>query len=125
MILVSCTNKSDKTQDNNTETDSTVVVDYEGVYTGTLPCADCSGIYTEITLKGDKYTIKTTYEGKEPNNTFEENGTFTLNKDNNTITLNGDSMNRYKVEEKRIIALDADGNIIKGDLANMYILNKK
>jgi len=102
-------------------------LDYQGTYTGTMPCADCSGIYTEITLTEDSYTMKTVYEGKgkDSENTFTDSGSYTWDSNGNIITLGNDSTNRYQVGENALYALDMDGNQITGDLADMYILKKK
>src|SRR5690348_12618341 len=66
-------------------TDSTKVVahdlhtsanslDWKGAYKGVLPCADCPGIETAITLdSGNAYTIKSKYLGKG-SNSFEDHG---------------------------------------------------
>lgn len=40
-------------------------LDWNGTYKGTLPCADCEGIETELTLNLDgNYLYKATYLGK-------------------------------------------------------------
>lgn len=129
MSFLSCKNNSSSHNDNKNQTvivdETRNSTDYEGVYTGTMPCADCSGIYTEITLKGNEYTMKTVYEGKEGDNTFESKGNYTWNNDKTVITLGNDRGERYKVKKGRLIALDMDGNVITGDLADSYILHKK
>lgn len=100
-------------------------LDYEGTYTGTMPCADCSGIYTEITLSGDQFQRKMVYQGKEEGeNTFEDSGVYTWNNEGNIITLGGDPTQQYQVGENQLFALDAEGKRITGDLANQYILKK-
>jgi len=101
-------------------------IDYQGTYTGTMPCADCSGIRTEITLNGNSYKMKMTYEGvDESNNTFESSGTFSWDNDGLIITLGDDKSEQYLVGENQLIALNQDGEKITGDLAHMYILKKK
>ncbi len=101
--------------------------EYEGTYAGTMPCADCEGIYTEITLDNNNYTIKRVYQGKgdEKENTFVDKGTYTWDKTNNILTFDADPTDRYRVNEKTLIALDMDGRQITGALADMYILKKK
>lgn len=102
-------------------------LDYEGTYTGTMPCADCEGIYTEITLRGDQtYKFKAVYQGVGNNeqNTFEESGRYTWNNSGNIITLNNNSDEQYQVGENVLIALDQSGNRITGELADLYILRK-
>ena len=98
---------------------------HEGTYIGTMPCADCSGIYTEITLSGNEYTIKRVYQGKGDEAIFTDNGTYTWDQNKKILTLNGDASERYRVDDGTLIALDMDGNQITGDFADMYILKKK
>lgn len=100
---------------------------HEGKYAGTMPCADCEGIYTEIQLDGNNYTIKQVYKGKgdEAQNTFTEKGTYTWDQNKHIVTLNGDEAWSYRVGDGTLIALDMYGNEVTGDLADMYILRKK
>ena len=49
---------------------SETALDWEGTYTGTLPCADCEGIKVTITLNKDQtFVSKDIYLGKEDGNT--------------------------------------------------------
>lgn len=101
-------------------------LDYEGTYVGTLPCADCEGIKTEITLGKDTYTKKMTYLGKPETNSFETSGKYSWNEAGSIITLDGeDEPDKYQVAENLLYSLDMDGNRITGDLADFYILTKK
>lgn len=135
VIAVSFTGCNDKKKATEKSQETTVVdaahnsrnsLDYEGVYTGTLPCADCSGIYTEITLSGDNYQKKTVYQGKEDeNNTFETFGKYNWNDKGNIITLEGEESEQYQVGENQLFVLDIEGKRITGDLAEFYVLKKK
>ncbi|HCO68631.1 MAG TPA: hypothetical protein DIT04_12860 [Dysgonomonas sp.] len=100
---------------------------YEGMYTGVMPCADCEGIYVELRLSGGSYTMKEIYKGKGDDNanTFTEEGKYTWNDNNTVLTLNGDNSERYEVGNGVLYALDMDGKRVTGDLANMYILHKQ
>jgi copper homeostasis protein (lipoprotein) len=101
-------------------------IDWAGTYLGTLPCADCEGIETELTLKHDNsYSLKTRYIGNG-DKTFEENGTFSWNDEGNTIILTGlaNRPSQYFVGENKIIQLDLAGNKITGTLSENYILKK-
>lgn len=129
-----CGNSSKKATDGEQKTEvindghnSRNSLDYEGTYTGTMPCADCSGIYTELTLKGNDYTLKTVYEGKEDKgeNAFTETGKYAWNTGGNIITLNNDSTQQYQVGENVLIALDENGKRITGDLAALYVLRRR
>ena len=51
-------------------------VDWDGTYFGILPCADCNGIQTILTLnKNLTYEIQMKYLGKDEK-VFESKGTF-------------------------------------------------
>ncbi len=63
-------------------------VDWNGTYTGKLPCASCPGIETTLTLNSDKtYTLDENYLEEKDGKTTEK-GTFTWSKDGSFITLN-------------------------------------
>jgi len=100
---------------------------YEGTYTGTMPCADCTGIDTEITINDGKYIIKRTYLGTEnmEQNMFVESGSYTWNKETKVLTFDNDPEQRYLLRENTLVALDQDGKEVTGDLASLYILKKK
>lgn len=99
-------------------------LDYAGTYKGVLPCADCEGIRTEITINGDgTYVLKQEYIG--PKNTSESHGKYTWNEAGNAITLEDElKPNRYMVGENKLTKLDIDGYVVKGEHADMYILAK-
>ncbi|WP_452223105.1 META domain-containing protein [Lacinutrix chionoecetis] len=107
---------------------SSNALDWFGTYKGTMPCADCEGIATELVLNQDKtYQLKSIYLGKD-NNAFNETGTFNWNEKGNGITLNVDgktSVNhQFQVMENKLVKLDNTGNVITGALADKYVLNK-
>ncbi|WPP51367.1 copper resistance protein NlpE N-terminal domain-containing protein [Catalinimonas niigatensis] len=119
--------KSDNTEDIAASTHNNAnALDWSGSYIGTLPCADCAGIETRLTLHEDlSYLIQTTYLGKE-DNAFEQEGSFSWNADGNTITLSKmvDGPRQYFVGENTLTQLDQEGNRITGDLAQKYVLIK-
>lgn len=102
-------------------------LDWDGVYTGTLPCADCEGIKTMLQLNKDEtYILKTKYLGKsdEVNTTT---GTFKWGSNGGMIQLaglSGDAPGKYQVGEEVLFHLDKDGKRITGDLADKYRLDK-
>lgn len=102
-------------------------LDYYGTYTGILPCADCEGIKTTLQLLPDQqYVLHYVYEGKEPGNLYERTGSWSWEEDNTTITLdNIDKPNQYKVVENALIHLDRNGELITGELADQYRLEKQ
>ena len=102
-------------------------LDWAGVYEGTTPCADCEGIKTVLELKGDKtFVLFQEYLGKpSPENQFKQHGDFAWNGEGWMIRLRTESgAFQYKVGENQLWMLDEKGNMIEGDLADMYILKK-
>lgn len=100
-------------------------LDWQGSYSGVLPCASCPGIETELTLNSDQ-TFALTEKYLEKENIFSRKGKFTWQ--SNTIQLEDsastDSKTIFKVEEGRLRKLDIQGNKIEGALADNYILHK-
>lgn len=114
------------------ETDKQV----RAVYAGTLPCADCAGIQTELTLYVDMtYKVKEIYQGKGKGNTFEAQGNFNEEKgyeddpEAALVVLNYDKpgQERYFVrftdKQDELQMLDKDRKQIKSTLN--YTLTKR
>ena len=118
-LTVSCESKKEEVVTNQTqeavdEHNAKNSLDYLGTYKGTLPCADCEGIETEIILSKDEKV-------------FEELGDFTWQEDGNTMSLEGidSEPTLYFVSENKLIQLDQEGNKIEGNLAKNYELLKQ
>lgn len=143
-ILYACQNK-DKAiiQGTTTETQQTATqdttplptadnsqtsLDWEGTYEGTLPCADCEGILTTLTLTGDHtYELSEKYMGgKSDGKPTITKGKFEWNAHGSNITItDGTRKQHYKVGENQLFHLDSEGKIITGNLAENYILKKQ
>ncbi|AXT96783.1 copper resistance protein NlpE [Moraxella catarrhalis] len=83
----------DATATTGTHQPEVAVVDGVGVvlpqstYTGTLPCADCSGVQTDLTLNSDgTFMMKQDYLGK-PNGQVTTQGTYDINGVDNQYVL--------------------------------------
>lgn len=102
-------------------------LDWDGTYIGTLPCADCEGIETTITLSMDHtFTQKQVYLKGEERHAFESEGTFQWDEAGRIITLQfEDNTWMFQVVENAIIHLDMEGNRIEGELAEHYVLEKQ
>lgn len=89
---------------------------FAGTFSGTLPCADCPGIDTKITLKPDgTYTLHETYQGKK--DSFDGDGTWTAEENGQRIRLDPNSKSEndrlYAVKSNdEIEVLDTEGNAI-------------
>ncbi|WP_310994313.1 copper resistance protein NlpE [Aequorivita marina] len=100
-------------------------LDWSGVYEGVVPCADCEGIKTVLELKDDgTYLLSETYLG-ESDDELKSTGNFYWDDAGSNITLeNADANRMFKVGENQIFMLDMQGNRVKGDMADLYILKK-
>ena len=109
-----------------------------GVYEGVIPCADCAGIRTAIYLRATgTYTRISHYIGTD--GAFEEAGTWYADPtalDNRyagkklgmPIVFEPMSSSDHRwyalAGEKTLRLLDIDGNVIEGQLADVYVLEK-
>lgn len=120
---------------NQNKADSTIVgvphanttLNYQGTYQGVLPCADCDGLETTISLnENSTFVIQSQYLGKG-NKIFEQHGTFTWNKSGSIVVFDNidNAPNQYAVGKNTLTQLDLEGNLITGNLAKQYILSKK
>ena len=137
LFLISCNSKSqtqNQTHAATKDTQSEVVdhhnsqnsLDWEGTYTGTLPCADCEGILTTLQLNNDNTFKKSTDYLGEQDGKFETTGTFTWSSDGNKIILvSQDGKEMYQVREGNLLMLDQEGQEVTGSLASHYILTKQ
>ena len=102
-------------------------LDWAGVYKGTLPCADCEGIETRISLQSNNsFNLSSKYLGKEENASVFNEGAFEWNHEGSKISLmeNGKIIQQYQVGENVLFYLDQEGKRITGALAEKYILTK-
>lgn len=93
---------------------------FAGVFSGTLPCADCPGLDTEITLNRDgTYTAHEVYQGKP--DSFDTGGTWTAEENGKRLRLDPNS----KAEQDRLFAvvsndqldqLDAEGKALQTEI---------
>ena len=101
-------------------------VDILGTYRATLPCEDCKGIQTEITISSDEtFRIKSKYLGKSEK-VSEDLGDYMWQEDGNTLMLEGIDSEPvlYEVLEGKLIQLNEDGKKIKGKHEKSYVFLK-
>ncbi len=122
--LVACEPASESTANPDPAHNSRISLDWAGSYQGTLPCADCEGITTVITLHNNsRYEISRKYLGKQ-DTIFYTTGNFDWNKEGSVVRLSGETPSSFQVGENRIIQLNTKGEKIDGNLAEKYILTK-
>ncbi|MFO7743770.1 MAG: copper resistance protein NlpE N-terminal domain-containing protein [Psychroflexus sp.] len=129
MVLTSCKDKPGQQENKEdkalpTADTSRNALDWNGVYKGVLPCADCEGIETQITLHKDlTYVKEQIYLGKT-DETFTTSGKFSWNDAGTIIRLDHSKPNAYQVGENILFALDSNDKKITGDLSDLYELTK-
>lgn len=106
--------------------DSRNSLDWAGTYRGVLPCADCAGIETVITLTEDgRFREHTRYLGERAGQTeASREGSFNWSADGGTVTVAGETPHPYRVGENRLVRLALDGSVNTGALAEHYVLTK-
>ena len=138
IVMASCTNPSSKQSGNiqdSTSVDNTMIgtnnseddLGWVGSYEGILPCADCEGIETVIELKKNQtYHAHYKYLGHARDDEFSQDGSFTWSILGKVITLESkDETSQFQVDENELILLNAEGDIITGELVDRYVLKKK
>ncbi|MEI2454966.1 copper resistance protein NlpE [Lysobacter firmicutimachus] len=94
---------------------------FAGTFSGTLPCADCSGIDTKIDLKADgSYTVDETYQGKK-DGAFKGDGHWAAEEDGKRLRLDPNSKSDQDrvyevVSNDEIRLLDQEGKKIESEL---------
>lgn len=101
-------------------------LDWAGTYSGVLPCADCPGIETSVTLHSDgSYERSMRYLDETPG-LYRDEGTFAWDAAGGRIELSAedDEIVKYQVGENQLFHLDRDGQRITSELAAHYVLQK-
>ncbi len=131
--FIACDTQSKKSQeqydivksDSHTSQNS---LDWMGVYSGTMPCADCEGIKTEIKLNDNLTYSLTTQLLSKSDGILRETGKFEWNDDGSAISLqmanDQTEFHQYKVVENALVKLDKNGEMIESELSNKYRLEK-
>ncbi|MEY8761056.1 copper resistance protein NlpE [Chryseobacterium tongliaoense] len=100
-------------------------LDWNGTYEAVVPCADCPGIKTTLTLNKDN-TFSITEEYLERKSKNEDKGSFEWDSTGSIITLKGKNANyKYKVGENTLTQLDLSGKPIDGPNKDLYVFKKK
>lgn len=123
-LALSCKTGS-KTSGMATADNSMTSLDWDGSYYAVLPCADCEGIESTLTLNKDlTYRLVNNYLGKEGAQPNIATGTFKWSKDGSRISLSDRSPSDLQVGENQLFQLDMKGKRVTGDLAEKYRYQK-
>ncbi len=102
---------------------------WSGTYRGVLLCQGCEGIQTELTLNKNKtFDLITRKIGKGDLGVKALSGSFSWNKEGNTVLLSGINKEvqpwQYRYSENTLTQLDLTGNSYQNDNGEKYSLKK-
>lgn len=119
-LLTACTSQLGPSQTSSSS------LDWSGSYSGVVPCASCPGIETKISLSNDGTFSRSMRYVDEDTTPLIDTGTFVWNESGNEITLDlGDEKTQqFRVDEYQLTQLDQQGQLIEGELAELYILSQ-
>ena len=101
---------------------------WDGVYTGVLPCTDCAGEQTTLTLGKDlMYKVTTKYNGKgETEHKYV--GRINWNAEGTMITLSppfeGGQPHSFLVEQNKLTLIDMNARTVKKGSTKSFVLAK-
>ncbi|MCW5568216.1 MAG: copper resistance protein NlpE N-terminal domain-containing protein [Dokdonella sp.] len=115
------------------DTDATAVVHHDrpdpagfdrkafaGTFSGTVPCADCPGIETHLTINADgSFTLAETYQERDSGDST--SGTWTIDADGRRLLLDPDTKDAADrwfeiVSKDEVRMLDSEGEAIESPL---------
>lgn len=111
--------------DDEASTDESVnLTDFEGTYEGTIPCEDCEGIRTKITINNNE-TFNIHTERLGTGKTVADNGRYKLEENGGILHLKAkDTDLKLKIAENKLLHLDKNDQVVEGKEANQYVYQK-
>ncbi len=101
---------------------------FHGVFYGYLPCEDCDGVQTTLSLKNKNNYLLVTQPAKASSREFFDKGKYIWDDEASTVTLTSrknSKIIKYHIEnEKTLFTLNAKGVPIKGEKGK-YSLRKR
>lgn len=101
---------------------------WDGVYTGVLPCTDCQGEQTTLTLGKDQlYKVSIKYTGKDETE-HKYVGNISWNAEGSMITLSAPFPNgephSFLVEQNKLTLIDMQARTVKKGSTKSFVLTK-
>ena len=101
-------------------------LDFHGVFYGYLPCNDCNGIKSTLSLKQKNNYLLVTQPAKESSREIYEKVKYEWNEDTHTVVLtakNTSSVRQYQIkDEGTLILLNSDGSPMSKAKSDDYTL---
>jgi uncharacterized membrane protein len=131
LSLFACNNATNtETASKDSATTQTPLVDsaalrMAGIYGGYVPCADCEGIITYLSLEPDMtYSLEETYYKKDEK-VYRTASTWKLENGKVILYENDKVKLSFLPDGNKLWQLDHEGNRISGNLGDKYVLNKQ
>jgi uncharacterized lipoprotein NlpE involved in copper resistance len=103
-------------------------LDFRGVFYGYLPCSDCNGIKTILSLKQHNNYLLVTQPARDSSREFYEKGKYTWDEATQRVTLtprNDAAPRTYAInDEGTLEQLNGDGKHFTGSIAERYTLRR-
>ena len=102
--------------------------EFHGVFYGFLPCNDCNGIKTTLSLKQKNNYLLVTQSAKDSSREYYEKGKYSWNDETQTVILTPNKKSetrQYHIEDDgTLVQLSSGGARMTGDDAGRYILRR-
>jgi len=103
-------------------------LDFHGIFYGYVPCNDCAGIKTTLSLKQNNNYLLVTQPARDSSREFYEKGKYSWNDENHTLILTPrkeSSTRHYLIkDEGTIVQLNSDGTQMPKELEDSYTLRR-
>lgn len=103
-------------------------LDFHGVFYGYVPCNDCNGIKTTLSLKQNNNYLLVTQPARDSSREFYEKGKYTWNEETNILVLTprkDEPARQYQIkDEGTIVQMNSDGTPMAEELADSYTLRR-
>lgn len=99
---------------------------FHGIFYGYLPCTDCDGVKTTLSLKQNQNYLMVTQPARDSSREFYEKGKYEWNEETRVLTLtprNKPDKHYYQIkDEGTIVQMSPDGTPVGKDLEDDYTL---
>jgi len=103
-------------------------LDFHGVFYGYLPCNDCNGIKTTLSLKQNNNYLLVTQPARDSSREFYEKGKYSWNEETHILVLTPrkeSATKQYLIkDEGTIVQLNPDGTPMPEELTEGYTLRR-
>jgi uncharacterized lipoprotein NlpE involved in copper resistance len=103
-------------------------LDFHGVFYGFLPCNDCNGIKTTLSLKQNNNYLLVTQPARDSSREFYEKGKYSWDDEKHTVVLtprNESNTRQYLIkDEGTLIQFNSDGTQMSKELEDRYSLRR-